>query len=257
MQVSHTEAVGFQGFKWVKAFHLMLLLLTVTALHFLSLLYQKTIVLFSRDPNAEDRIHDVCCSWARTVFQWSPWWDLDLDGQENLPRDDEPRVVVVNHESATDIFTLYWLGLQFRWLAKASVFRIPIIGTAMRWAGYIPVHRGRKTSRKEAMSRSADVLKKGRCMAFFPEGTRSTTGEFRPFKPGAFRLSVSENVEILPVVLRGAGDLLKKGSIVPQRAVISMSVLPPMKAAEGESIEDFTERVRNKMIDVHKLPTHS
>ena len=235
-----------------RALWLAFLLVWATFYHLSSLIYTKLKGAFTKDPLVQDHLHQVACSWAKFVFQWAPWWDIDLVGLDNIPRDGKPRVIVVNHESATDIFALYYTGLQFRWLAKASVFKIPIIGMAMRWIGYVPVHRGQSASRKEALESSTQVLNAGRSMLFFPEGTRSETGEFREFKTGAFRLAQTADVELLPVVLKGAGKLLRKGSIIPERAIIRMEVLPPVKPRTDEALDDLVARVRNQMIKAHK-----
>ena len=68
-----------------------------------------------------------------------------------------------------------------------------------------------------------------------------------------FKLAKENHVPILPVVLKGAGKLLKKKSFIPQRASLRIRILPPILALPTESIEAFMDRVRNEMIRVHEI----
>lgn len=177
---------------------------------------------------------------------------MDIHGEEHLPKDREPMVIVANHESITDIWAMYFLGMQFRWLAKEEAFRIPGVGHAMRWANYVPVRRGSKESTSEAMAQSRLVLQQGVPMFFFPEGTRSTDGQLKPFKTGAFRLACDEQVKVLPIAIHGAGDLLKKKSLVPGKAKVKIRVLPPLAPpSPGEDLERYAAKVRELIANVH------
>ena len=152
--------------------------------------------------------------------------------------------MVSNHASAVDIWAVFMTECQFRWLSKAEVFRIPVIGTAMRWAGYVPIKRGEKASYSVAMDQSSDWLRQGVSMIFFPEGTRSVDGKLRPFKSGAFRLAEKADVPILPIALIGTNELLEKRSIVPKPATVTIRILPPSRRQETETQDAFIERIR-------------
>ena len=146
----------------------------------------------------------------------TPGWSMQLIGNELLPPEGTPCVIVANHESATDILALYYLRRQFRWLSKEENFKFPLIGWGMRSAGYIPLKRGNKSSRR-ALKLCKENLRRQIPVLFFPEGTRSTLGYPKTFKPGAFKISQEMNLPVLPIVLKGAGKLLNKAAWPPTK----------------------------------------
>ena len=144
------------------------------------------------------------------MFKSIPIWSLKIDGHKNIPQAGQSYIIVANHESATDILAIYQLGIQFRWLLKDSIFRLPLLNKALKWADYVPIQRGDKDSHQKALKHCQEHLKNRTPVLFFPEGTRSTTGSPKAFKTGAFHLAKQSNVPVLPIVLCGAGNLLQK-----------------------------------------------
>jgi len=201
--------------------------------------------------------HAIAGWWSRTIFALIPGWRVEVSGTENIPPANQPCVIVANHESMTDIWVIYFLGMQFRWLGKESIFRIPLVGHAMRRAGYIPIHRGERSSHQTALRDSKERILSGFSMFFFPEGTRSETAELRPFKIGAFKLARDTGVPILPIVLKGAGALLKKGSAVPRAATVRVQVLPMIADDPSQSLETFAASVRSTIAAAHAKLTDS
>ncbi|MBI2602284.1 MAG: 1-acyl-sn-glycerol-3-phosphate acyltransferase [Deltaproteobacteria bacterium] len=200
--------------------------------------------------------HGFGLFWGRAIMSLTPGWGVRINGRENLPTDDLAYVIVANHESATDIFTIYLLGIHFVWLSKVEIFRVPFLGRCMKICRYVPVKRGDKDSHKEALQLCAERLRQRIPVLFFPEGTRSLDGKPKPFKIGAFKLALDEKVPVLPVVLSGAGRLLKKGGVCPSDAVLHIQVLPLVYAHENEGVEAYTERVQNIIVREHEKLEH-
>lgn len=189
--------------------------------------------------------HRVATSWGRSIVRAFPLWKIRVLGTENLPRPGErPVVLVSNHQSMTDIFLMYFLDVQFRWLSKAEVFKIPGVGWAMRGCGYVAVQRGNRDSHGDALIQSGERLKAGVSMLFFPEGTRSPDGSLGAFKLGAFRLAADQGLQVQPLVLSGAHELIRKGSWIPKASSVTLQVLPRTQIEPGESVDAFAERVR-------------
>lgn len=196
--------------------------------------------------------HRIAGLWGRTIFGITPGWTMEVRGREHLLPDGEPSVIVANHESMTDIFLMYFLDTQFRWLAKESVFKMPVVGHAMRCCHYVPVRRGEKESHQQAIEASCERIRQGLSMFFFPEGTRSDTGEMRPFKLGAFRVAQREQVPVVPLVIKGARELLPKGEGVPKAAEVKIQVLPPLPAPRAdEDLNAYAEKVRALIVSAH------
>lgn len=213
---------------------------------------QFYIIIFKK-PRDGRLIHSLSNLWGTCVIKLTPGWSVEVRGREHLPKDGEPMVIVANHQSMADIWVACTLGLQFRWISKIEMFRIPIFGQAMRWAGYIEVDRGNRTSHIKAIQESESRLRQGISMFFFPEGTRSKTGELGPFKKGAFRLAKDLKVPVLPLLLEGTRDMMAKGSWIPGEAQVVIHVLPLIRAVDiTETPEAFANRVRDFIVKAKK-----
>jgi 1-acyl-sn-glycerol-3-phosphate acyltransferase len=141
----------------------------------------------------------------------TPYWRFGVHGP--VPERMAPRTVVVsNHESNADPFLISHLPWEMKWLGKASLFKIPVVGWSMWLAGDIPVTRGDQDSAKGAMARCVRWLEKGMPVMIFPEGTRSKTEELLPFKDGAFRLAIETGADVLPLAVSGTRRALPKHS---------------------------------------------
>lgn len=139
-------------------------------------------------------------------------------------------VVVSNHQSMADVPVLCHLPWEMKWLAKAELFRTPLVGTMMRLAGDIPVDRRRYASIAAAVRRARSTLEAGGSLMVFPEGTRSTDGRLAPFRRGAFGLAIRSGVPILPVAVDGSLACLPRGTwrFGPATAV-RLRIFPPIE----------------------------
>ncbi len=182
---------------------------------------------------------------AVSAVKLNPLWDFRTSGV----RIDDPRhpyVAVSNHESMADIFLISHLPWEMKWLSKEAIFRIPVMGWMMRMAGDVPIRRTDRSSRFEAIEQCRDRLNRRVSVMIFPEGTRSKTGELLPFKDGAFRLAVEEQLPILPLAVAGTRKAIRKGSLIIGRSRAEVRVLEPIPT-EGLTLADvpaLRDRVR-------------
>src|SRR5918997_728745 len=188
----------------------------------------------------------------------NPLWRFRYSGE--LPPDPRrPFVVVSNHESFADILLISHLPWEMKWLSKAELFRIPVMGWMMWLAGDIPVKRGFGPSAVEAMERCREVLRKRVSVMIFPEGTRSKTADLLPFKDGAFRLAIEAGVPILPLAVSGTGTALPKHGWRFGRSAAEVRVLEPVEAS-GLTLADvpsLKSRVRDIIIQTRDTLAHS
>jgi 1-acyl-sn-glycerol-3-phosphate acyltransferase len=180
----------------------------------------------------------------------NPLWRFGYSG--TMPQDPRrPFVVVSNHESFADILLISHLPWEMKWLSKAELFRIPIMGWMMWLAGDVPVKRGFGPSALEAMARCRQALDNRVSVMIFPEGTRSKTAELLPFKDGAFRLAIEAGVPILPLAVSGTATALRKHDWRFGRSDAEVRVLEPVETA-GLTIRDIPDlkaRVRQTIVE--------
>ena len=187
---------------------------------------------------------------GRTVARLNPLWKFSYTGA--MPPDPRhPYVVVSNHESFADILLISHLPWEMKWLSKAELFRIPVMGWLMHLAGDVPVKRGFGPSAIEAMARCREVLSNKVSVMIFPEGTRSPTAQLLPFKDGAFRLAIDAGVPILPLALHGTGNALPKHDWRFGRSTAVVEVLPPVETSglTPSDVPALKERVRAMIIE--------
>jgi 1-acyl-sn-glycerol-3-phosphate acyltransferase len=167
----------------------------------------------------------------------NPLWRFRYGGRMPAnPR--RPFVVVSNHESFADILLISHLPWEMKWLSKAELFRIPVMGWMMWLVGDVPVKRGFGPSALEAMERCRRILRQRISVMIFPEGTRSRTSELLPFKDGAFRLAIEAGVPVLPLAVSGTRDALPKHDWRFGRSVAEVRVLEPVETA-GLTLADI------------------
>jgi 1-acyl-sn-glycerol-3-phosphate acyltransferase len=178
----------------------------------------------------------------------NPWWHFRTTGVPIAdPR--HPYVAVSNHESYADIFLICYLPWEMKWMAKKTIFRIPLMGWIMRMAGDVPLVRGNRQSALGALAMCRDRLDKKVSVMVFPEGTRSTTDDLLPFKDGAFHLAVEAQVPILPIAVAGTRECMAKHSFRVRRAHAVCEVLEPVPTAglTADDVPALRDRVRDRI----------
>lgn len=177
-----------------------------------------------------------------------------ITGLENIDKT-KSYVIVINHNAMTDILALYFLPLNFRWVSKREVFKIPYIGQLLSLHGDIAIDRSRGAdSMRKVTEKGKMWISRGVSIAMFPEGTRSKSGEIARFKQGAFALAKDAGVEILPVVMHGTRTVLKKNYLVNWRNSLTVSVLPPISVEEVKSLEmsELIDKTRTMMCEEYE-----
>ncbi len=132
-------------------------------------------------------------------------------------------VVVSNHQSMFDIMVLVgWLGIDLRWVAKASLKKVPMFGIASVKMDHIFIDRSNTKAALETINNAKKNIVNGTSVMFFPEGTRSEDGNLQEFKNGAFKMALDLGIPILPVTVRGTRQILPPGTldIFPGKAEI-------------------------------------
>jgi 1-acyl-sn-glycerol-3-phosphate acyltransferase len=191
-------------------------------------------------------LHRFTCFWASLYTWFNPAWPVTLEGREKI-RPGTPYVMVANHLSLLDILVLFRLFRHFKWVSKIENFKVPLIGWNMSMNRYIKLRRGDRESVIQMMEGCEKTIGEGNSIMMFPEGTRSSTGEMRPFKPGAFELALKTGTPILPIVIHGTADALpKRGFVLQGRHPIRISVLDPIphERCAGMSVEELSAHVR-------------
>lgn len=184
---------------------------------------------------------------------------VEYSGHEDLDRR-APCVFVSNHQSNLDIWALAMvLPLSTRVVAKASLFRIPIFGRAMRSAGFIAIDRGDREKAIRSLDAAHAWLRAGNSILMFAEGTRSRDGKLLPFKKGPFHLAKQCGVPVVPVAVVGSWELMPPGGLVARRGRIAVRFGEAIEpgCANGEDVTPLLDRARRAVVDLSAEPIAS
>src|ERR1017187_7518268 len=178
-------------------------------------------------------------------------WRIHISGGENLNAN-QVYVIVSNHQSLADIPLISHLKLDTKWLAKAELFRLPLLGWMLRMAGDVPIDRSDRRKGAKAILQCARYLRRRCSGVFFPEGTRSPDGRVLPFNVGPFQLAIREQVPILPLVVEGSGTALPRNSwMFGGTQDIHLRILEAV-SVDGWNIKQVSElrdAVRQRIVD--------
>lgn len=167
-------------------------------------------------------------SWARINSFFTPMV-VEVIGRENIDTK-QSYVIISNHQSHYDIFVLYgWIGVDFKWVMKESLRKIPFLGPACARLGHIFIDRSNSRAAITSINRAKEKIVNGTSVIFFPEGTRSSTEEMIPFKKGAFRFALDLEIPILPVTIIGTRNILPRGTMNLFPGKVTMVIHPPVE----------------------------
>jgi 1-acyl-sn-glycerol-3-phosphate acyltransferase len=217
---------------------------------FITLVIGTLVIVLSFFVRSGNPLHKIARFWGKSILVASRI-KVSVKGLSNIDHS-KSYIYMPNHQGNFDIpVLLAHLRVQFRWLAKAELFKIPIFGHAMRKAGYISIDRYNRKSAIESLEIAANKIKSGVSVLIFPEGTRSRDGKIRPFKKGGFVLAMESGVPIVPVVIKGTYAIMTKGKFRVNPGHVSMVIHKPIdtSAYTRETKEALMESVRRVICD--------
>ncbi len=208
------------------------------------------VIVLSIFVKSGNPLHKIARYWGRSILVVSRI-KVTVEGLADIDAQ-RPYIYMPNHQSNFDIPVLLGhLTVQFRWLAKMELFKVPIFGHAMRKAGYISIDRNDRESAIRSLQAAAEKIKNGISVLIFPEGTRSRDGQIQPFKKGGFVMAIDSGVPIVPVVISGARAIMTKGKFRVNPGQIRLRVHKPIDTSTytHDTKEALMARVRRVICD--------
>jgi long-chain acyl-CoA synthetase len=178
---------------------------------------------------------------------------LKIVGEKNVPRKG-PVIIAPNHQSFLD-GGIVAAGLSSKILKNSYFFateehvKHPLVKSLAKRNNVIVME---KSNLKNSILKLSEVLKKGKNVIIFPEGSRSYDGEMVPFKKTFAILSKELNVPVVPVCIRGAYDVLPRGSRWIKSKKIEVEYLPPLMPEDGDTYDSVSDKVKESIQKVLK-----
>jgi 1-acyl-sn-glycerol-3-phosphate acyltransferase len=169
---------------------------------------------------------------------------IEIRGRENA-RPGQNYIFMSNHVSNLDPpIVIPLIPGRTSVLVKKELFRIPLLGTAMKLARLVPVDRSNRDAAIASIREATEVLKSGLHMSVFPEGTRSSDGHMQAMKKGPFYLAEESGVPVIPVTIRGTFEMWPKHRFAIKPGPVILTFHPPITYAEAGSRETLMSAVR-------------
>lgn len=182
-------------------------------------------------------IHDAPRQWSSGILR-AAGVRVRYENLERLPQG-RAQILVANHESWFDVFALAaTLPVDYRFVGKQELARIPVFGPAWLAAGHYSIDRSDRQAAIGSLDRVGRRMKEGgHTVVLFPEGTRSADGRLGPFKKGAFVMAINAGVPVVPVAIRGSRQIMPKGRWTARGGEIVVRVGESI-STEGYGVED-------------------
>ena len=195
------------------------------------------------------RITSFICGtvWARLNGYLTPML-VKVTGRNNIVKT-RSYAIVANHQSQYDIFVLYgWLGVDFKWVMKQELRKIPGIGIGCEKVGHIFIDRSNHEKAISSLHAAKEKIVNGTSVMFFPEGTRSKDGSLRTFKKGALKMAIDLKLPILPITIIGTKEILPSNTTDLFPGKVLMMIHKPIDTtgytdANLDELMDLTQRV--------------
>ena len=226
----------YQPYKWL----IFAPYLAVSTLFFGSLTVVLAVV-------TNPRITSFICGtvWSRLNGYLTPI-RVRVTGRGNIDPT-QSYVIVANHQSQYDIFVLYgWLGIDFKWVMKQELRKVPGIGIGCEKVGHIFIDRSNHEKAVASLRAAKEKIVNGTSVIFFPEGTRSRDGSLGVFKKGAFKMAVDLRLPILPITIVGTRDILPTDTVDLFPGCARMIIHKPIDIAgyTDDNLDELVDRAR-------------
>lgn len=181
----------------------------------------------------------VFARWAMRLGQRILGLQVELSGLEQR-HGENTFIFMPNHESFLDGPLMFMLIPQkVRVILKKEIYRVPVLGQAMRYAEFVAVDRKGKEGGKKSIQRAVRLIKeKEYSFLVFPEGTRSLDGRLQEFRRGGFFLAQESRTDIVPVSISGTYELMPKGQFFVKKGTISV-IFHPAVSLQGRTFDDM------------------
>lgn len=179
-----------------------------------------------------------------------------VTGIENIPLEGPVLIAPIHRSNVDFAFTLFISPRKVFFMAKDSLFRVPILGPFVTHLGAFPVKRG--SADRESMSLAEAVLRRGHALVLFPEGTRKEGLSVHTLHDGAMFVAARTGAVVVPVGIGGSEKAMPLGSKLPRfakiRVVVGEPIYPPV--AEGRisrsSVSEKSEELRASLEAVYR-----
>ena len=191
--------------------------------------------------------------WGPVII-WITGSKITIHGKENVKKN-QYFIYVSNHESLMDIPAIFTaVPVNLYYVAKKELKNVPFLGWFMVMVGMIFIDRGNKEKAFESMRKAGKLIKGGKNVISFPEGTRNQDGKMKIFKRGSFIMAKAGNIEVVPIAIKGAREVLPSGTNRLRPGHIKVKIGKPISGKEFsiDQVDQFASKVREAVLEMRE-----
>jgi 1-acyl-sn-glycerol-3-phosphate acyltransferase len=215
-----------------------------------------TLLLSQFWPSLRERFNDGTQRILGAYIRRLPFIELEID-RSRRSTSDRSIVLVMNHQSFLDPIVMLSLEPRLSGPVRGYMFRVPIVRSVLKLGRFFLSDSGEPAPLERMRAGVQEALDRRGTLLFYPEGSRTRTGEIEAFHHGAFRMAVEYRLPIQPVVTDGLHRVLPPGSLILQtlgRHPVQVRYLDPIEPPYGEGLQrrvvrDLSQRVRLSMVE--------
>lgn len=204
-----------------------------------------------------DTLYAVGIKGGRLTL-WLAGVRLEVLGREKIPHG-RAAIYMPNHQSNCDPPAVIVILPPVLVMAKREFFRVPVLGTAMTYRGFIPVDRSNHERAMRSVDQAVAALRAGKSFMAFPEGTRSPDGRLQPFKKGLFAMAIKAGALVVPVSVSGAHKVMPKGRFAIHPGRVRITIHDPVETQnytldERAGLAELTRQAILKGLEPEEWP---
>ena len=175
--------------------------------------------------------------------------ELKIKGLENIKN--KPLIVMYNHKSMFDIFSFAsFMKYDWRAMMKKELLKVPFFGQTVKIMDHYFVSRDGSFDDRREVVKMLKKIKKGKIVFIAPEGTRNPNPGLIDFKNGGFYIAKKTNTNIVPMIIRGSGEIVRKGSLLIKPGKIEIEILPEIHVDSYEDKKESIDQLREDTFEI-------
>ncbi len=184
--------------------------------------------------------HWLICQYMKSLT-YIPMHVKKVHINKELMDFSKPAIIIANHTSFLDILVTVMQNPKIILLTNEWTYHSPIFGRVIQLADYYPTADG---TDEVALQKLRDKVADGYSIVVFPEGTRSIDGTIKRFHKGAFFLAEALNLDVVPLLLHGVGDTVRKGDFMVNKNSIHIKYMPRIAKDDTSFGVGYAERTK-------------